>query len=256
MDDKIEQYLLLAKGTRGRGAADLIQRATAEPGLYAFGELLEVESVQELAGTELSGWLDLLKLFAYGVWKDYTGDPSGFPPLDEAQKLKLRQLTIVSIAEGMKVVPYGHLMAQVDISNVRELEDLLINECFYSHLIKGKLDQCERCLHVHHVRGRDVRPEQLDSVIGALGEWLSTSEGLLGELEAKVAFAAEQTSEARAHKAAVEGRVEEAKAAIKAEMEARAGGSGLHEGMEETGVLPHLDFMEHDRGASRPKRRR
>jgi COP9 signalosome complex subunit 7 len=47
-DNKIEQYLLLAKGARGRALADLIQRATAEPGLFAFGELLEVEGVKEV----------------------------------------------------------------------------------------------------------------------------------------------------------------------------------------------------------------
>lgn len=39
-------------------------------------------------------------------------------------------------------------MEQLDITNVRELEDLLITECFYAQLLKGKLDQCERCLHV------------------------------------------------------------------------------------------------------------
>jgi hypothetical protein len=30
------------------------------------------------------------------------------------------------------VLPYDLLMQQLDISNVRELEDLLINDCMYS----------------------------------------------------------------------------------------------------------------------------
>ncbi len=38
-------------------------------------------------------------------------------------------------------VPYDHLMQQLGVSNVRELEDLLISDCFYPKLIRGKLDQ-------------------------------------------------------------------------------------------------------------------
>ena len=37
------------------------------------------------------------------VWCLVAGNQGAFPPLDEKQKLKLRQLTIVSIAEQMKV---------------------------------------------------------------------------------------------------------------------------------------------------------
>ena len=46
---KLEQYLLLAKGARGRAVADLILKVTAEPGVYAFGELLDVPSVKEVS---------------------------------------------------------------------------------------------------------------------------------------------------------------------------------------------------------------
>lgn len=31
-----------------------------------------------------------------------------------------------------QVLPYGQLMQELDVSNVRELEDFLINECMYS----------------------------------------------------------------------------------------------------------------------------
>ena len=46
--DKIEQYLLLAKGLRGPALASLLEKATAEPGLYTFGELLALASVEEV----------------------------------------------------------------------------------------------------------------------------------------------------------------------------------------------------------------
>lgn len=46
--DKIEQYLLLAKGLRGPSLRDLITKATAEPGLFTFGELLILPQVQQV----------------------------------------------------------------------------------------------------------------------------------------------------------------------------------------------------------------
>ena len=46
MEDKIEQYCLLAKGARGLALVDLIRNATGEPSLFAFGEILDVESVK------------------------------------------------------------------------------------------------------------------------------------------------------------------------------------------------------------------
>ena len=48
MEDKIEQFCLLAKGARGRALVDLIHRATAEPGLFVFGEILDIDSVKEV----------------------------------------------------------------------------------------------------------------------------------------------------------------------------------------------------------------
>jgi hypothetical protein len=39
-------------------------------------------------------------------------------------------------------------MDQLDIPTVRELEDFIIAECFYTNVIKGKLDQKQRCLQV------------------------------------------------------------------------------------------------------------
>lgn len=47
-DAKIQQYLLLAKSARGRALCELINKATAEPGLFAFGELLDTPAVNEV----------------------------------------------------------------------------------------------------------------------------------------------------------------------------------------------------------------
>ena len=48
MEGELEQFVLLAKGTRGRATADLVLKATAAPGVFVFSELLDVPSVQEV----------------------------------------------------------------------------------------------------------------------------------------------------------------------------------------------------------------
>ena len=47
MADALQSFLALAKGARGRGAVAVIADATAAPGLFAFGELLDVPNVKE-----------------------------------------------------------------------------------------------------------------------------------------------------------------------------------------------------------------
>lgn len=66
---------------------------------------------------------------------------------------------------------YADLMAQLDIANVRELEDFIISECFYPGLVGGKLDQRGQSLHVHQAVPRDVRPEALQGLISGLASW-------------------------------------------------------------------------------------
>jgi COP9 signalosome complex subunit 7 len=44
----MEQYLLLAKRAKGRALVDLIQKATAEPGIFTFAELLDLPLVKEV----------------------------------------------------------------------------------------------------------------------------------------------------------------------------------------------------------------
>lgn len=45
---KVEQFLLLAKNARGLALADLIGKATAEPGLFTFGEIMSMPAAQEV----------------------------------------------------------------------------------------------------------------------------------------------------------------------------------------------------------------
>ncbi|ONM57397.1 COP9 signalosome complex subunit 7 [Zea mays] len=128
--------------------AALVLEATSHPALFAFSELLALPALSMLAGTQYSSSLDLLRLFAYGTLKDYKNNSGSLPALLPDQVRKLKQLSVLTLAESTKILPYDQLMQELDVSNVRELEDFLINECMYSGIVRGKLDQLRRCFEV------------------------------------------------------------------------------------------------------------
>jgi len=178
----VEQFLLLAKSARGKALADLVARATADPGLYGFGELLDLPQIQSLRSTEHAPFVALLELFAYGTWLDYRAASSALPTLSEAQVVKLKQLTVASAAQGAQVVPYADLMAQLEIGTVRELENFLISSCMYGGVLQGSLDQQNGRLYVDDCVSRDLPLAKLPDLIQTLQRWVDTCTAACSEL--------------------------------------------------------------------------
>jgi len=82
------------------------------------------------------------------------------------------------------------LLRELDLSVVRELEDLLI-DCVYLGLIKGKLDQRKSAFEVSFAIGRDIGPSDVDFMIRKLNLWLDASAKLTTTLENQVRNATE-----------------------------------------------------------------
>ncbi|KAL5795037.1 hypothetical protein ACOSP7_003631 [Xanthoceras sorbifolium] len=245
----IDHFVNQASALKGSALASVIVEATSHPSLFAFSEILAAPSVAELEGTENSTYLDMLRLFAHGTWSDYKSNAGHLPQLVSDQVLKLKQLTVLTLAETNKVLPYDQLMQELDVINVRELEDFLINECMYAGIVRGKLDQLRRCFEVQFAAGRDLRPGQLGSMIQTLSNWLGTSDNLLLSIQEKIKWADTMNELDKKHQKDVEDKVEEVKKSLsqKGDVDFR----GHEEIYSEPGGV--MDFEE-DR--SRPKRRR
>lgn len=247
--EHIEHFVKLASTIKGSSSflANVIVEATSHPSLFAFSEILSVPNIVELQGTEHSVYLDLLQMFAHGTWSEYKSRASNLPQLTPDQILKLKQLTMLTLAEANKILSYDVLMHELDVVNVRELEDFLINECMYVGIVRGKLDQLRRCFEVQFAAGRDLRPGQLGNMIHTLSDWLGTSDNLLISIQDKIKWADTMSELDKKHKKENEERLEEVKNALslKADMDFR--GHGLF--AEPGGVM---DYDE-DR---RSKRRR
>uniref|UniRef100_U3IYK5 COP9 signalosome subunit 7B n=3 Tax=Anatinae TaxID=2068716 RepID=U3IYK5_ANAPP len=126
----LEQFILLAKGTSGSALTALINQVLEAPGVYVFGELLELANVQEC-------------------------------------------------------IPYSVLLKDLDMRNLRELEDLII-EAVYTDIIQGKLDQRNQVLEVDFCIGRDIQKKDISNIVKTLQEWCDGCEAVLLGIEQQV----------------------------------------------------------------------
>ncbi|KAJ1491335.1 hypothetical protein T484DRAFT_3182763 [Baffinella frigidus] len=229
-DAAIEQYVILAKGAKGRAAVALIQQAISHPHLYHFGDILEHENIEALANSpDTAPWLHALRIFAYGTYAEYRA-AGNLPPLDETQALKLKQLTVVSLAAENKVIPYEALLRELDLTDTRTVEDVII-EGMYAGLFKGKLDQKKKELQVHETAGRDCKPGQLDEMISTLQGWCQASDRIADDITDKIAVSekAQEMETQRVKDFAA--TVEDVKKNLQGDLEG-VEGAGLAEGMD------------------------
>jgi len=186
----------MLKSSKGLAAAGCIQQALRTPGLYTYGEILDHENAKALKGTQHEEWYNVLELFAFGSYEKFkkVGGGVKYPKLEEKELLKLKQLSMVSLAEksSSKVLNYNEVMTQLDISSVRDLEDIIIN-CIYEGLIHGRLNQSKNQLEIEYVSGRDISVAQISEMKGKLVAWLKQTQEIVTALDGRIAQANELT---------------------------------------------------------------
>lgn len=124
--------------------------------MFTFAELRDVDCIKALAPN--SQLINLLNLFCYGAYGDHKDAP--IPPLSELQIRKLRLLTILSACEYRHSISYDDLLKSLELTSLRELEDLII-ELIYADAIVGKLNQQKRLLLIESAIGRDFKQEDV-----------------------------------------------------------------------------------------------
>lgn len=70
----------------------------------------------------------------------------------------------------VQCIPYSTLLRELDLRNLRELEDLII-EVVYADIIRGKLDQKNNQLEVDYAIGRDIGLQDVNAMASVLQEW-------------------------------------------------------------------------------------
>ena len=85
----LAQFVQLGRTLKDLGAMKNIEKAVSHPGTFVFGELLELENVRALSGTQFKKSLALLELFAYGTVTESKTNASQLPPLTDVMMKKV-----------------------------------------------------------------------------------------------------------------------------------------------------------------------
>ncbi|GAW11529.1 hypothetical protein ANO14919_008760 [Xylariales sp. No.14919] len=184
----LEPYVALSKSaTAPRAAADLVIQATSNPNTYVFAELLRTPQIQALAQSpDYALHLRLLEIFSYGTYAEFTST-TNLPPLNDAQTLKLRQLSLLTLAKNPHNLTYASLQQSLSLDNARAVEDLVIS-AIYAGLLKAQLDPRNGVVRVSSVSPlRDLAPGSIPLILNSLREWSGRCTSTLEDLEAQIA---------------------------------------------------------------------
>ncbi|PFH57276.1 hypothetical protein XA68_15285 [Ophiocordyceps unilateralis] len=185
----LEPFLALSKSaTSPRAAADLVIRATSAPNTFVFAELLQTPQLQALARSpDYSSHLRLLHIFSYGTYQTYLAAAADLPRLSDAQTLKLRQLSLLTLARDRANLSYDALQRALGLASARQLENLVI-KAVYQGLLHATLDPARQTVRVTRVAPlRDVQPGSIPEIIAALNSWALRCSSTLVDIEAQMA---------------------------------------------------------------------
>jgi len=212
----LEQFVILAKTAKGLAAVELVKQALAAQGVFVFGELLDMQNIKDLETNEATApYFQLLKLFAYGSYHDLIAQPAGsLPEVTPVMIRKLRMLSVVTLAETEKLIPYATLQEKLGLESIREVEDLII-EGISCGIMTGKLDQKNSYFEVDFVIGRDIQPSDFAGIIGVLSGWCESCDSMLTSVESQIDKLNDDKASKTAHRIELENTISNLKANLK-----------------------------------------
>lgn len=168
--------------------------------------MTRVYSSFQLKTGEFEKYYHTMNLFAFGTYRQYLENKDKIIELTPVMDKKLKHLTILTLANQKKTLPYDELMVELDLKNVRHLEDLII-EAIYSELINGKLDQKNRQLEVDYAVARDIQTENIAEIVTILTEWLKSCESCSSCLQEQIENANAEKTKRNKHKEQLQEKV-------------------------------------------------
>lgn len=127
----------------------------------------------------------VLQIFSYGTYQTYR-TTSGLPDLNEAQTLKLKQLSLLTLARERKNLSYIALQQNLELSSERDVEDLVIT-AIYAGLLEATLDPARQMVQVTRVSPlRDLSPGSVPNLMKAMNNWSTRCTTTLEELDLQI----------------------------------------------------------------------
>jgi len=206
IDKSLQQFVVQALKLESDSLVEIIKQALGCVDTFVFAELLECPNVIALETTPHASYLYALRVFSQGTYSDYFDKREYMPELTEPQMKKLQYLTIVTLANKMKRIPYDVLLKELYVDNVSDLEELII-EAIYCKVISGELDQYGGYVEVDWTIGRDVRFNDIDNMIVTLQQWCDSTEGILSTVQSRIVDACRSKQDTLKHRIAVDNTI-------------------------------------------------
>ena len=150
----------------------------------------------------------------------------GLPQLTDAQTLKLRLLSLMSIASertSSSNLSYSSLCKRLDLQSTVDLEHL-VTQAIYSNLITATLNPANQTVVITSVAPlRDIAPGSIGTMVSELEAWSARCDGVLLDLEAEIAKVRSEAKRRQAREAKTDKQV---KAVMDAAEKAAGGGGG------------------------------
>mmetsp|Transcript_13753 Transcript_13753/g.24670 ORF Transcript_13753/g.24670 Transcript_13753/m.24670 type:complete len:221 (-) Transcript_13753:375-1037(-) len=190
--DKLEgiqkYYDLIEQGS----CYDAILGALSNPNIYFYGEFLTFPSIQNMKSSPNSIQLyNTLVLFTYGTYSEYISDTSRYITFTDELHLKLRKLSLLSIAAKYAELKYSVVQNELYLESIRSVEDLMI-ECIYDGMLKGRLNQKLMLFKIEFVAGRDLKSRELMTLKDEVNAWKNEVQFVLDSIDKQCVLLMEQ----------------------------------------------------------------
>ena len=195
----LQKYLDQLTPNKSSGAVAItVRMALLDRNVYFYGQLaahpLVASTIGAAAGASAEHQMlfRTLKLVTYGVWRDLAiaanADVAAFITATPELLCKLRILTLLTVAEASKSVPYATLAAELGIDAAspefaRDVEDVVI-DATTAGMLSVTLHPSRRVVQVHDAAARDVHPSEVPALLAVFESWGKRCEAVVGQLTA------------------------------------------------------------------------
>lgn len=175
-------------------AHDLCIAALLGDQVYNFGELLLHPILQCLQGTRFQWLSTLVSSFNQGDLRAFQGDAQHWqshPVLNShaqqlSQKIILMALVEMVWTKTQRILTFSEIAAQT-LVRAEEVE-FLVMKALSLQLIKGRIDECEKCVVVEWVQPRVLQIQQIQAVKENVARWREKTMVALQRIEKQSAL--------------------------------------------------------------------
>lgn len=207
----LQGVLAMLKGSQAPAQiAKVISIALGTDSLYTFGEIESEASVQALKDTDQKAWLDVLRIFKSGVYRDYAEKAAQCTfllllvtldkklisravtaagvTLDRKQIQKLRIATFIVLGSAPPVT-FDATISALAITAEEEADRILEMSRYFmiavdKGLVHGRLDSRSRKIHIDEIAPlRDVSPNEYSSMLATVDAWIAKTDEQLRRVE-------------------------------------------------------------------------